>query len=70
MTAHDTLLDLDLGPTDCLYRLQRDENSVKRVIYVHVTDISILPEDSRTSNDELIRENFRAQAIEVQTIEG
>ncbi len=55
MNICDTLLDLDLSPVDCYYRLRRDDNDGKRVIYVHITDISILPEDSRTSNDELIR---------------
>jgi hypothetical protein len=54
MNIRDTLLDLDLGPKDCFYRLRRDEDDVKRVIYVHVTDIKILPEDSRTSNDEIV----------------
>ncbi|KAK5442661.1 hypothetical protein LTS15_010979 [Exophiala xenobiotica] len=54
MATRDTLLDLDLRPVDCYYRLRRDDNDGKRVIYVHITDISIIPEDSRTSNDELI----------------
>ncbi|KAH0844297.1 Protein kinase-like domain protein [Fonsecaea pedrosoi] len=51
----DTLLDLDLGPEDCFYRLRRESHDETRVVYVHVTDISILPEDAVTSNDELIR---------------
>lgn len=54
MNIRDTLLDLDLGPADCLYRFRRDEGDTKRVIYVHVTDNRILPEESRTSNDEVV----------------
>ena len=56
MHIRDTLLDLDLGPEDYFYRFRRDEDDATRVIYVHVTDIRILPENSRTSNDEIIRE--------------
>lgn len=54
MNIHDTLLDLDLRPIDCLYRFRREKGNTKRVIYVHVIDIGILPEESRTSNDELV----------------
>ncbi|EXJ82349.1 hypothetical protein A1O3_06162 [Capronia epimyces CBS 606.96] len=61
MSVRDTLLDLDLSPIDCLYRLQRDQNNARRVLYVNVTDISILPEDTRTSNDELVRELSKIQ---------
>ncbi|KAJ9634745.1 hypothetical protein H2204_006194 [Knufia peltigerae] len=56
MTSRDTLLSLDPGPEDALYRIQRSENNVKRAIYVHVTDITILPEESRTAEYELIRD--------------
>lgn len=56
MNIRDTLLDLDLSFDDCYYRLRREDKDGKRVIYVHLTDLSILPEDSRTSNNELIRD--------------
>lgn len=55
-SIHDTMLDLEVGPDDAYYRLQRDDNDGKRVVYVHVTDISILPEFSRTCGLLLIRD--------------
>ncbi|OAL24977.1 hypothetical protein AYO20_10580 [Fonsecaea nubica] len=51
----DRMLDLDMSPDDCYYRLLREDNSGKRVIYVFITDNTILPEDSRTENYALIR---------------
>ncbi|EHY60991.1 hypothetical protein ABEF95_002309 [Exophiala dermatitidis] len=59
MTRRDVLLDLDLSPSDCLYRLRREENDAARVIYVHVVDIDLLPEESQTSAFELIRDLSR-----------
>ncbi|KAJ4525083.1 hypothetical protein HRR83_000745 [Exophiala dermatitidis] len=59
MSRRDVLLDLDLSPSDCLYRLQREENDTARVIYVHVANIDLLPEESQTSGFELIRDLSR-----------
>ncbi|KIW77230.1 hypothetical protein Z517_09676 [Fonsecaea pedrosoi CBS 271.37] len=52
----DRMLDLDMSPDDCYYRLLREDNRGKRVIYVFITDNTILPEDSRTENFALVRE--------------
>ena len=57
----DTLLDLDVGPEDGLYRLCRDQSGVRKIIYVHVIDINLLPEESQTSQDELLRELRRLE---------
>ncbi|PTU25018.1 hypothetical protein P175DRAFT_0498121 [Aspergillus ochraceoroseus IBT 24754] len=48
MAPKDTLLSLDLGLQDCLYRIRRDDKGNRRVIYVTVKDLDIIPEESRT----------------------
>lgn len=55
----DTLLDLDVSHYDGLYRIGRVQDGVQRVIFVYITDIECIPESSRTSRDELLRELAR-----------
>ncbi|PGG96183.1 hypothetical protein AJ80_09864 [Polytolypa hystricis UAMH7299] len=52
----NTLLSLDLGLNDCLYRIRRDERSTKRVVYVVIKDLDIIPEEYRTCGPDVIRE--------------
>ncbi|PGG98667.1 hypothetical protein AJ80_09504 [Polytolypa hystricis UAMH7299] len=52
----DTLLSLDLGFNDCLYRIRRDEKNAKRVIYIVIKDLTIIPEEYRTCGPDVIRE--------------
>jgi hypothetical protein len=59
MVIKDILLSLDMGPTDCLYRIRREEGSSQRVVYVVITDLDIIPEDSRTYGPDLLRELAR-----------
>jgi hypothetical protein len=56
MEIFDTILSLDLSPDDCLYRIRRDVDKASRVIYVTVTDISIISEDHRTYGLSVIAE--------------
>ncbi|OAL23379.1 hypothetical protein AYO22_06429 [Fonsecaea multimorphosa] len=51
----DTLLHCQVDSTEGFYRFLREGNYEKRVIYVDILDISIIPEDSRTSGYELVR---------------
>lgn len=46
--SKDTMLSLDPGSSDCLYRIHRAFGSTNRVVYVTLTDTSIIPEDSST----------------------
>jgi hypothetical protein len=52
----DTLLSLDMGTDDCLYRLRRDLSLTSTVIYVHLLTLSLLPPDSLTYGPDLIRD--------------
>lgn len=56
MAVTDTLLSLDLGLRDCLYRIRRDNKTNRRVVYVTVKDLDIIPEESRTYGPDVIRE--------------
>ncbi|WEW57690.1 hypothetical protein PRK78_003157 [Emydomyces testavorans] len=56
MAVKDTLLCLDLSFEDCLYRICRDDNGSKRVVYVAVMNLEIIPEQSRTYGPDVIRE--------------
>lgn len=56
MAVTDTLLSLDLGLRDCLYRIRRDDKTNRRVVYVTVKDLDIIPEESRTYGPDVIRE--------------
>lgn len=57
----DTLLDVDVGSTDGYYRLCREQNGIRKIVYVYISDIDVLPEDSRTSKDELFRDLSRLE---------
>ncbi|KAF1957537.1 hypothetical protein CC80DRAFT_410580 [Byssothecium circinans] len=52
----DTLLSLDMGPKDCFYRIRRDRADTSSVVYVHLQDLDILSEDSRTYGPSIIHE--------------
>ncbi|AEO64115.1 8f74d80c-9d20-4583-b429-502a4e2bdbf8 [Thermothielavioides terrestris] len=52
----DTLLSLDLGFDDCLYRIRRVSGTVNRVLYVTVTNLAIIPEEKRTYGPSVIKE--------------
>lgn len=59
MAMKDTLLSLDLGFKDCLYRICRDEDNTKRVVYVVVEDLSIIPDEYQTCGPDVIQELSR-----------
>ncbi|KFY07755.1 hypothetical protein V492_06855 [Pseudogymnoascus sp. VKM F-4246] len=56
MPPKDTLLSLDMGTDDCLYRLRRDLPSTSTVIYIYLLTLSLLPTDSLTYGRNLIRD--------------
>lgn len=56
MVAKDSVLSFELGLKDCLYRICRDENGTKRVVYAVRKDLDIIPEESQTYGPEVIRE--------------
>ncbi|KAI9749094.1 MAG: hypothetical protein M4579_007001 [Chaenotheca gracillima] len=60
MDISDTVLSLDLGPKDSLYRIRRDEANISRVIYV-TADLSIIPEDRRTYGPWVLQELRKLQ---------
>jgi hypothetical protein len=51
----DTLLSLDLSEHDCYYRFRRDFKRESTVVYVHVQDLSIIPQDDQTYGPNVIR---------------
>lgn len=57
MPIKDTVLSIDLTEKDCLYRILREDqdSSQKRVVYVHLKHLDIIPEDSRTYGPLVIR---------------
>lgn len=56
----DTLLSLDLGSRDCLYRIRRCSPEAGRVIYV-TTDLAVIPEQIRTDGPAVIAELRKLQ---------
>ncbi|KAL1845141.1 hypothetical protein VTK73DRAFT_1054 [Phialemonium thermophilum] len=44
----DTMLNVESGPADILYRIQRGSGDNKRMVYVTVTNADLIPEDDRT----------------------
>lgn len=48
MSTKDTVLSLDLGQEDCLYRILREDSLLKIIVYVHLRQLDLIPEDSRT----------------------
>ncbi|KAL9099569.1 MAG: hypothetical protein Q9163_004949 [Psora crenata] len=56
MATIDTLLSLDIGLYDCLYRIRRDAGGVSHVVYIKVTELDIIPEDRRTYGPDIVRE--------------
>jgi hypothetical protein len=52
----DSMLSLDLGPNDCLYRIRRASETVNLVVYVTVTNLAIIPEEDRTYGPFVIKE--------------
>ncbi|KAF2802116.1 uncharacterized protein BDZ99DRAFT_402048 [Mytilinidion resinicola] len=63
MEPTDTLLSLDMSPHDCYYRFRRDFNYISTVIYVHVRDLGIIPQDCQTYGPDVIKE--LGKAVEV-----
>ncbi|KAE8348503.1 hypothetical protein BDV28DRAFT_164343 [Aspergillus coremiiformis] len=53
MAVKDSLLSLDMGLKDCLYRIRRAHG---RVVYVTVKDLDIIPEELRTHGPSVISE--------------
>lgn len=56
MSTKDTVLSIDLGTDDCLYRILRETTSQKRVLYVDLKRLDIIPEDWNTYGPRVIRE--------------
>ena len=56
MTPTDTLLSLDMGHKDCIYRLRRDYSQYSTVVYVHLQDLCVISEDRRTFGPSLIKD--------------
>ncbi|KND87660.1 hypothetical protein TOPH_07691 [Tolypocladium ophioglossoides CBS 100239] len=54
--TNDTLLSLDPGPSDILYRIQRVRGEHSRVLYVTVANPAVIPEDKRTHGRSAIAE--------------
>ncbi len=55
MEPVDTLLSLDLSLHDCYYRLRRDFEHNSTVVYVHVQDLAIIPQDRQTYGPDVIK---------------
>ncbi|KAF2790759.1 hypothetical protein K505DRAFT_75680 [Melanomma pulvis-pyrius CBS 109.77] len=55
-SSKDTLLSLDMGTKDCFYRIRRDYADSSSVVYVHLQDLDILCEDSRTYGPSVIHD--------------
>ncbi|KAL4885638.1 hypothetical protein BJY04DRAFT_136764 [Aspergillus karnatakaensis] len=55
MTTKDTLLSLDLGLKDCLYRTSRITKDTQRIIYVTPKNLDIISKESRTYGPDVIR---------------
>ncbi|TPX14950.1 uncharacterized protein E0L32_005059 [Thyridium curvatum] len=55
-SVNDTLLSLDPGPSDILYRIRRVTPEHRRVLYVRVADLTIIPPDERTYGPSVIKE--------------
>ncbi|KAF2241476.1 hypothetical protein BU26DRAFT_544493 [Trematosphaeria pertusa] len=51
----DIVLSLDMGTKDCFYRIRRDHTDTSSVVYVHLQDLDILDEDSRTYGPSIVR---------------
>jgi hypothetical protein len=56
MEPTDTLLSLDMSTHDCYYRFRRDFKHISTVIYAHVQDLDIIPQDCQTYGPDVIRE--------------
>jgi len=56
MATTDTVLSLDIGLHDCLYRIRRENDGISRVIYVKVADLDIIPEERRTYGPSILGE--------------
>jgi hypothetical protein len=56
MRPSDTMLSLDLGPNDCLYRIRRIFGEVSKVVYVTITNPDIIPEERRTYGPSVVAE--------------
>lgn len=55
MEPVDKLLSLDMSPDDCYYRFRRDFEHTSTVVYVHVQDLAIIPEDKQTYGPDVIK---------------
>lgn len=53
--AEDAVLDVEASDIDCLYRIAHNTSIVKRVVYVTITDASIIPEAERTESSLILR---------------
>jgi hypothetical protein len=52
----DTLLSLDPGPDDILYRFRRVSGATDRVLYVTVTNLAVISEEDQTFGPAIIQE--------------
>ncbi|KAF2711322.1 hypothetical protein K504DRAFT_489226 [Pleomassaria siparia CBS 279.74] len=55
-SSKDTLLSLDMGTKDSFYRIRRDYADDSSVVYVHLQDLDIPCEDSRTYGPSVIHD--------------
>ena len=57
-TSNDTILSLDLGPKDSLYRVSRVSETANRVVYVTLNDPAVIPDEDfkRTYGPSVIKE--------------
>ncbi|PNY28223.1 Uncharacterized protein TCAP_01861 [Tolypocladium capitatum] len=62
--TNDTLLSLDPGPSDILYRIQRVRGEQSRVLYVTVDNPAVIPEDKRTNGRSAIAELSKLDKME------
>lgn len=53
--SSEKLLSLDMGLHDCLYRIQRDCENERRIVYVKIIPIAIIPEEDRTYGPTVIQ---------------
>jgi len=56
MVPRDELLSLDMGIDDCLYRFRRDFELTSTVVYVHLQNPDIIPQDHQTYGPGLIKD--------------
>jgi hypothetical protein len=56
MDPIDKTLSLDMGDDDCFYRLRRDFEQTRTVIYGHLKSLNVIAQDHRTYGPDIIKE--------------